>query len=255
MTPFPELDELLADLVAEQQRVLRENFVAVYLQGSFAVGDADEWSDVDFLVAIERQLDDEERGELDRLHERLFTRDTHWAQHLEGSYAPREQLRAKSEDEWWYLDNGSTRLVLDTHCNLASIRWALREHGVTMAGPAPTELVDPVDAEELRAEARGTLNEYAAWAHEPQTRFRSGMSRWKQPYLVLTLCRALWTIEHATVVSKRRSAEWARDRLPEWRDLIDTALADRPNPWERVHAEAEPHLVARTIAFAEALVS
>ena len=48
MTGDPRLDELLAELVAEQRRILSGNFVATYLVGSFALGAADEWSDVDF---------------------------------------------------------------------------------------------------------------------------------------------------------------------------------------------------------------
>ena len=251
MTPYPELDALLADLVEEQQRILGENFVATYLVGSFAVGDADEWSDVDFLTVVERPS---ERHALDELHARLFERDTGWAQHLEGSYAPREQVRRKTDDAWWFLDNGSTRLVEDTHCNLWAIRWATRAHGIVLAGPEPTELIDPVDPAAIRAEARATLEEYVRWAHEPQAKFASGMSRWTQPYLVLTLCRVLYTLEHGTVVSKRGAADWARDRLPEWRSLIDAALVDRPRPWERVRQPADPELVSRTLVFADSLL-
>ena len=251
MTAFPELDELLADLVTEQRRILGASFVATYLVGSFAVGDADEWSDVDFITVVEEPR---ERHALDELHARLFTRETGWAQHLEGSYAPREQIRRKTNDAWWFLDNGSTQLVEDTHDNLWAIRWATRAHGITLAGPSPAELIDPVDPAAIQAEAQEKLEEYVRWAHEPHAKFASGMSRWTQPYLVLTLCRILYTREHATVVSKRRSAEWAREQLPEWRTLIDAALADRPHPWERVHEAADHELAARTLVFADSLI-
>lgn len=41
-TPFPELNEILDELVDTTRAVLADNFVGAYLQGSFAVGDADE---------------------------------------------------------------------------------------------------------------------------------------------------------------------------------------------------------------------
>ena len=54
-TRFPELNELLVELVERARAILAETFVGAYLQGSFAVGDADEHSDCDFLIPITTQ--------------------------------------------------------------------------------------------------------------------------------------------------------------------------------------------------------
>ena len=82
------------------------------------------------------------------------------------------------------------------------------------------------------------------------------MSRWKQPYLVLTLCRALHTVATGTVGSKREAADWALGALdPEWQGLIQQALDDRPDPWGRVKQDSTPELVARTRAFADMAVT
>ena len=37
------------------------------------------------------------------------------------------------------------------------VRWRLRERGVTLAGPAPSALIDPIAAEELSREVRVTM--------------------------------------------------------------------------------------------------
>ncbi|HSP72539.1 MAG TPA: aminoglycoside adenylyltransferase domain-containing protein, partial [Gaiellaceae bacterium] len=214
-TPYPELDRLLAELVAGAQDALDASFCGAYLQGSFALGDADEHSDVDFVVVIHDELSNGEQTALQQLHARLYEREVAWAQHLEGSYVPKGRLRRvdPSRAPFFYLDNGARELVWDDHCNTAVVRWTLRERGVVLAGPDPEELLDPVPPGELRAEARTKLHEYTAWARESHDRYVAGdrlaFSRWQQPYLVLSFCRMLYTLDAAEVTSKRRAGEWA----------------------------------------------
>lgn len=259
-TRFRELNVLLRDFAAGVGDNLGDDLVGVYLQGSFALGDADEHSDVDFVVVVERDPTDAQRAALQALHQRLYARDTPWAQHLEGSYFPIDAVRRLDAERrpLVYLDNGATELTEDPHCNTAVVRWTLREHGVVLTGPPPRELVDPVSPADLRAEALATLREYVEWASESQERFEAAcggapaMSRWKQPYLVLTFCRILHLLEHGHPASKRRAAEWARDALPpRWAPLVQRALDDRPDPWGRVHRPASREDIRRTLEFAE----
>ncbi len=254
LTPFPDLDAVLEQLTAGVGGVLGEDLVGLYLQGSFAVGDGDEHSDVDFIAVTEDVPGPGQVAELQALHQRLFALESPWAQHLEGSYAPREQLRRfdRSRAPWWYVDNGATELVLDNHCNTAVVRWSLRERGVVLAGPPPTELVDPVAPAELREDILWAMDEWKDWldAHGP-------WSRRLQTLVVLSYCRMLQSLETGTVTSKREAGEWAAGALdPAWNGLVRTALEDRPDPWRKVHEPADPELVARTrefIAYADGL--
>ena len=255
-TLYPQLNNVLRDLVAGVRATLGANFVGAYLQGSFAVGDADEHSDVDFVIVTGDEVDSAAEFALQRLHTTLYAREVGWAQHLEGSYVPKERLRHvdPARTQFLYLDNGASELVRDAHCNTAVMRWSLREHGVVLAGPEPKHLVAPVSASQLRTEARAGIQEYAAWAPEPTK--AGGMSRWKQTYLVLTFCRLLHTLACGCVTSKRKAGTWALEALdPEWTELIQTAIDDRPDPWRRVHQPAAPNAIARTLAFADYAVA
>ncbi|HEU5362972.1 MAG TPA: aminoglycoside adenylyltransferase domain-containing protein [Gaiellaceae bacterium] len=250
-TAFPDLNGVLAELVAGVQRALPRNLRGVYLLGSFALGDADEHSDVDFLVATERELSAGEQEELQSLHGRLFELPVAWARHLEGSYAPADALRRVDPDRrpFFFLDNGARELVWHAHCNTALTRWTLREHGVALAGAPAATVVEPVDPDELRTEARRKLQETADWARDA----RGGLTRWEQPYMVLSCCRMRYTLAHGRLASKRAAATWALHALDErWHPLIRAALEDRADPWQRVHRAAPAAAVAETTAFATA---
>ena len=171
-TVFSEFNDVLDDLVAGATAVLRENFCGAYLQGSFAVGDADEYNDVDFIVATHGEIPTQQLVALQAMHKRLHALDVPWAKHLD-------------------------RFL------------AVGEMGIAM-------------------------------------------SRWKQPYVVLSYCRMLHTLSSGRVASKKEGAEWPLGALDaEWSSLIQGAMDDRPDPWDRVHVRAEPEAVALTVAFVD----
>lgn len=246
LTGFADLDELLTTFVARLRETLDDLLTGVYLQGSFALRAGDEWSDVDFVVAIKKPLAD--LGSLNQLHAALYELPTDWAKHLEGSYIPISLLRRVDpiRTPVPFLDNGATQLVLDPHCNSAVVRWILRRHGITLFGPPAESLIDPVSAADLRREARAELQKYAKWGVSlSQTKG----SAWAQPYLVLTVCRLLRTIECGDVTTKAIAGEWAARRLPSWKPLVERALKDRPDPWGRVSQSADPDAVTNTRDF------
>jgi RimJ/RimL family protein N-acetyltransferase len=246
-TVYPELNGVLDELVASVHAILGENFCGAYLQGSFALGDADEHSDVDFIVVTHDEVSDAELSGLQAMHSRLYSLESTWAQHLEGSYVPKTELLRvdPSRAPFWYLDNGATELVRDNHCNTAVVRWSLREHGVVLAGPEPKSLVDPVTHAQLRDDVRWAVREWVDWL-----RSQSTLSRRGQGVLALTICRMLQTWESGTVTTKREAGEWALNALDaKWGNLIRAALDDRPDPWTKVQQPADPETFDRTLAF------
>ena len=246
---FADLNHLLGRFVDGVQAVLGSNFCGAYLQGSFAVGDADEHSDVDFIVVTEDEVTLQQRVGLEALHQRLYACPTPWAQHLEGSYMPRRTLRRPDPERrpLLYLDNGATAFTLDNHDNTAVVRWSLRERGIVLAGPEPRELIDPVSPDDLRADVARALREWATWFGSLDSISRRGLA-----VAVLSHCRILHTLTSGEVTSKRVAGEWTLRELDlQWAPLIRWALDDRPDPWAKVHETAEPALVRETLRFIE----
>src|ERR671922_1724140 len=247
------LDAVLRELVASVRAILGDSFCGAYLQGSFALGGFDDDSDVDFVVVTHDEVTDAQLAALQAMHRRIYALPSPWAQHLEGSYVTKDRLRRldPSRSPWLYLDNGATELVRDDHCNTAVVRWTLREHGVVLAGPDPKSLVEPVSAEDLRAEVRAAMQAWAEWAREPHPRFGPGaMSRRQQGLLVLSFCRILHTLDCGRVTSKAEAGKWALSALPaEWSPLIRRALEDRPGQWRQGDEQADQETVAPALAF------
>src|SRR5258708_27697515 len=142
-TPYPELNAVLHDLVDSVQAILGNNFLGAYLQGSFAVGEFDQHSDCDFIVVINEELSEDQIQALQPMHKHIYHLKHSWAQHLEGSYFPKDSLRDHTQrgKPLWYLDHGSQSLIQHEHDNTIVVRCVVREHGVTLAGPDPETLV------------------------------------------------------------------------------------------------------------------
>jgi hypothetical protein len=219
-TPFPELNQVLTELVSRIRLIMGRDFIGAYLQGSFAVGDFDQHSDVDFIAATQDDLTTDQVAALQVMHDQVYQLDSEWAKHLEGSYFPREVLKqtAKRGLELWYLDHGARSMIRSSHCNTLLVRWIVREKGVTLAGPSPKSLVDPVSAEALRQEIFDTMRD---WGKEILAGPDHYNNRFYQTFIVLSYCRMLHDLIRGYPGSKREGAEWAKSvlDLPENRPI------------------------------------
>ena len=248
-TPIPELNAILEQLVAGVHSVLGEKMIGVYLGGSFAHGGWDAYSDVDFDFVLREDLLPEEMDLLKVQHARIFTIDHYYARHLEGAYFPADILADldRTDEEIWYLDNGSLNFERSTHDNTLVNRWVLRNRGVVLAGPSPDTLIPPVPVERLKAEVRQTMR---VWGGEILTESFQIRSRFWQAFVVQMYCRMLHSLETGEIGGKPAGAIWAKQALdPGWIPLIDDAMSTRENQYMKIYVPADPGMVARTIDF------
>lgn len=278
-TPYPELNAVLAELVRQASALLAENFIGAYLQGSFGLGDGDQYSDVDFIIVTRQDIAAADVPRFNAMHEALHALPATWAQHLEGSYVPASELTRLTKSrkgpdgtprppDWTdpqtgqpasaypllYLNNGDYWLVRSEHDNTQVVRWILREHGITLAGPAPGKLVDPVDPEELRAEVRSILRRFG---NDLLTGKVVLNALWLQGFSVLFYCRTLQSLATEAVFSKPAGVAWARANLPpRWMPLIERAWNQRARyprgqgaPAAHRALRPEPEEVERTLEF------
>jgi hypothetical protein len=122
-------------------------------------------------------------------------------------------------------------------------RWILRQHGIVLLGPPLQTMIDPVSPGDLRQAARAILPGWGGGLlADPAILQQSGY----QSYVVLSMCRILYTVQRGAIVPKLTAARWAQEALPErWKPLIESAWITRSAP----QGQASPDAISATLDF------
>ena len=256
---YPELDDLLEDHADRLRSALGNLIVAVYLQGSLAIGDFDMTSDVDFIVATGGELTAEQVQIAQTVHAQTYRQRSRWAKRLEYSFFPVSLLQSPSSPfeadglprsegrELWYFDNGSPSIERSDHDNSLVVRWTLRERGVVIFGPTPSTLVDPVLTEDLRTEIQRTLVGWGDMVVRDPEPYRN---RFYQSFLVLNYCRGILDLAEGSIHSKLAGVKWARQNLPDaWTPLVNFCWDERQDPDISTNQPADPDIFSQSIEF------
>ncbi|CAN5571106.1 N/A [soil metagenome] len=248
-TPHADVNSVLYGFLSTAQSILGQNFRGMYLHGSLSLGDfAPDRSDIDFVVVTDSDVTKNQLVNLQRMHARFDLSDSPWATEVEAAYFPQDALRRYDPANAMHphIVRGEGTLVVERFDSDWIVnRYVLREHGVTVAGPDPRRLIDPIDPHCLRL---AVADIGVSWL-EPEfletDEPRALQLRGYQAYIILTLCRMLYTLEFGTVVSKPHAAHWAQKTLAgHWDDLIEHALT-----WRKDHQDTpRSDEVARTVA-------
>jgi hypothetical protein len=236
-TPYPEVNAVVHDLLTSLHAILGAQLVGMYLVGSLALGDFDpRESDLDLVIVTVGALPDKTVAALRDLHQRFDHSASAWAARLDAAYLPQEEVREAS------ATGAAARYPILQWPELLELghleggwpiwRDTLREHGVVVSGPDPRSLVDPVQPDDLRRASAATVEGWRARAHGDPAWVAGLRVRREHTYVVLTLCRLLYTLDTGSVASKPVAARWAaRTGASRWRELIARATIEpRTNP-------------------------
>jgi predicted nucleotidyltransferase len=200
---FPAVEQTLQTLLNRAREILGDQFVGMYVYGSLSSGDFDEASsDIDFLVVTKSELSAAQLSLLARMHAEIKASGAPFTNVLEGSYIPVGAMRrydpANADHPSIGVDSG----------------FGVREHGWNWV----LERDNILRSGQLQTAVRHVLTEY--WA-------RIGKPDWLQQaayqaFAILTMCRALYTLDTGEQATKSQAARWAGDALgPPWRNTSD----------------------------------
>ena len=245
-TSHPEINQLLDSLLSQIQAILGKKLVGVYLYGSLVTGDFDtEISDIDVLAALSSEIDEKEFTQLQKMHTDFANHHKEWENRIEVRYLSLLALKTfkVQSSPIASIDPGEPFHIREVGKHWLMNWYVVREKGVTLFGPSPKSIIEPISKEEFIESVKDHTKSWGEWINDMHTRPA-------QAYAILTLCRALYSYTYGEQVSKKKAAEWAQTELPEWSSLIQNALIWRDDKREeQVDHNATYPLTARFVHF------
>lgn len=223
ITPYQDINDLLAGWTESVKNILGENVVGLYLSGSLTYGDfLPERSDIDLQAVVKRPLSERELQLIERLHKDLNEQHPAWKDRLECTYVPFEHMREilppKTPRPWWGFDTLYAEAPAGNEWSIN--QYFLAKYGVALHGPDLNTLIPTLDMHEVRkASARDLFKEWEPKINDPKWLANSHY----QSYLVLNLCRILSTVIGGEPGSKKAAAVWTKATYPQWKNLIEEA--------------------------------
>ena len=221
-TAYEECNQVISFLSNGISSALSNTLVGIYIFGSLSYGDFNpETSDIDLMVILEEPASEAEINVLKTLHKTTETTFPRWAKRIECSYTPREMLPSiLPPGARPYYGEGTFYATAPYGNEWIINLYLLRAHGITVVGPAFTQLIKPIAVTDVQeACKRDLLKEWEPKLREPDWLDNPHY----QSYLVLNLCRILNTVINGTTLSKIQSAAWVKKEYPEWSGLVQHA--------------------------------
>ncbi len=222
ITPYKEINEIVDEFKNGIIQTLEHNLVGLYLTGSLTYDDfVPGRSDVDFYVVVKVSLSSAEIIKVEKLHRHIEDAYPRWSKRIECSYTPQSMfsliMPPVDPRPWW---GAGTMYQTAPYGNEWIInQYQLYNHAITLIGPDYKSLTKLIDIRDVqKACVRDLIKEW-----EPKTQYLDSLDSHNRSYIVLNLCRILYTVSQASLSSKRVSAGWVKNTFPQWKDLIEIA--------------------------------
>jgi hypothetical protein len=228
-TPHPGVNAVLRDFATHIQSILGSHFLGLYLCGSLALGDFDpSTSDIDFIVVTDVDISDNFFIPLQEMHAQFDRSHSPWARKVEAAYIPGDALNHSAPTAATYLqvEKGTSLFRAPLEIGWAFQRHTLREHAIAVTGPELRSLIYPVRLADMQHAASVILRDWLEQSRHDASWRRWAQIRSNQAFVILTLCRLLYSLETGSVASKLVAARYAQKNFEaRWNILIEQALA------------------------------
>lgn len=223
-TKYKDVNDVLNALTEKILRILGENLVGIYLTGSLSYGDFNpENSDIDLITILNNPLSSEQLETLKSMHLHIEKTNEKWAKRIECSYVPRDMLQNiyPPKVPRPYIGEGTFYPEAPYGNEWTINQYLLYKYGIPLVGPDFKTLLKPIDIEDVREACIRDL--FEEW--EPKINDREWLNNSHyQSYIVLNLCRILYTVSCHATSTKKASAAWVKREFGSpWKDLIQTA--------------------------------
>ena len=222
-TPYEDINKVLRSLETGIVGIFGKNLIGLYLTGSLSYSDFNpESSDIDLLVVLNKPVAKEEIKLIKQLHQKVGKENEKWANRVECSYIPVKMLKNILPPKLPRPYFGESILYPEAPYGNEWLinNYLLQKHGITLIGPDFKTLVKPIDIADVQKACIRDLSK--EWQPKIADLNYLENSHY-QSYVVLNLCRILYTILCEETASKKVSANWVKNEFKQWKNLIETA--------------------------------
>lgn len=222
-TPYQDINDVLYFLAEGIQNIFGLDLAGFYLTGSLSYGDFDEGrSDIDLAVVLKEPASREKIELVKKLHSDAEQKYSKWAKKIECSYIPLDILLniLPPKTPRPYVGGGIFYPEADYGNEWIINQYFLYKNGIALIGPDFKTLVEPIKIADVKQACIKDL--YKEWEPKKSDAVYLADSH-QQSYVVLNLCRILYTVMRDDAVSKKVAASWVKKEYPEWMDLIEIA--------------------------------
>ena len=200
-----------------------ENIIGIYLFGSITYGGFDEnSSDIDLIIITKTLLNKTEMENVKNIHKEIIDMNNLWGNRLEVSYTPLFMFNEKN------IPNIPRPYYNERFYEKASFgnewlinNYLLLNYGKTIYGKDIKEIINyNISIEEIKECCIKDF--YKEWNSKIDDNewLKNGQN---QAYIVLNICRIIYTLKNNKTENKIASAKWVKEKYEIWRDLIEEA--------------------------------
>lgn len=200
-----------------------ENIIGIYLFGSLAYGGFNEnSSDIDINVITKNLLNKNEMDIIKNIHKELIELNNIWGNRLEVSYTPIFMIKEKSIPKIPrpYF-NGKFYEKAGYGNEWLINNYLILNYGKNIYGQEYKKLINyDITIEDIK---KSCLNDFYKEWHPKIIDSEWLQNSENQAYIVLNICRIIYTIKNNKIGNKKESAKWIKEKYGQWKDLIEEA--------------------------------
>lgn len=220
VTPYQDINDVLYFLSGGVRNIFGDNLVGFYLTGSLSYGDFNEGrSDIDLAVVLKEPAPREKIEAVKKLHLDAGQKYGKWSHRIECSYIPLDMLPniLPPKNPRPYFGGGIFYPEADYGNEWIINQYFLYKYGIALIGPDFKILVGPIKIIDVKEACMRDL--FKEWEPKITDSVYLADSH-QQSYVVLNLCRILYTVIRDDAVSKKVAASWVKKEYPQWKELI-----------------------------------
>lgn len=225
------------------------NIVGVYLFGSLVLGDFDEnFSDIDLMIVLKKDINKDEFEKIKNLQKYISEKYPRFGTDgIEMIFVSTETIKNYLVKEAFLtaVAPGNPLETIVCKPEFLIYFYIVKNYGETILGTPKEEVFSEISITDFV-----NMSNKVALENIPYWKEACKKTLHEQFYAVITLCRALYVKENKTYPSKLEAKNWAKNKYPNFKDIVEYAWNQR-GKWEITDKPNDEHKYQEIIKFFE----